>query len=208
MDHPASIPTRIAPHSRRPKDPCGSSLRSAAEAHGYPARARCMTAWLAARPAEPGPGCSRWPKSHTSSVPGGPCLAGDDGQKAAHNGGMRDSAGHVQPQEKQGLWRQQVQLSRGHWLREDAAGASRSAGWWESVTVTWSPASAPGRRPATLQRALAAAADMIAPVLADVAVASTRRLLERRHRTYPVAPAVRRQLAPAARELPGADRTP
>ena len=109
--------------------------------------------------------------------------------------------------DSQGLWRQQVQLSRGHWRREDAAGAIRSEGWWESVTVTWPPAPAPGRRPALLQRALAATADMIAPVLADVAVASTRRLLERRHRLYPVASSARRQLASAARELPRSDRT-
>lgn len=84
----------------------------------------------------------------------------------------------------------------------------RSAGWWESVTVTWSPVPAPGRRPALLQRALAAAADLMAPVLADVAVASTRRLLERRHRVDLVAASARRQLASAARELPRSGRTP
>ena len=75
----------------------------------------------------------------------------------------------------------------------------------ESVTITWSPA--PGRRPAVLQRALAAAADMIAPMLADVAIASTRRALDRRHRAHPVASSPRRQLASAARELPRSDRT-
>jgi hypothetical protein len=101
-----------------------------------------------------------------------------------------------------------VQLSQGHWRREEAAGIIRSAGWWESVTVTWSSAPAPGCRPALLQRALAAAADMMAPVLADVAVASTRRLLERRHRVYPVATSARRQLASAAREIPRSERTP
>ena len=133
----------------------------------------------------------------------------DDGRpKLAHNVGMRDASGHSVAHESQGQWRQQVQLSRGHWRREDAAGAIRSAGWWESVTVTWSPAPAPVRRPALLQRALAAAADMITPVLADVAVAGTRRLLERRHRVYPVASSARRQLASAARELPRSDRTP
>ena len=110
--------------------------------------------------------------------------------------------------ESQELWRQQVQLSRGHWRREDAAGAIRSAGWWESVTVTWSPAPAPERRPAPLQRALATAADMIVPVLADVAVAGARRLLERRNRGHPVASSVRRQLTSAARELPRSDRRP
>jgi len=89
---------------------------------------------------------------------------------------MRDASGH--PHENQALWRQQMQLSRGHWRREEAAGAIRSAGRWESVTITWSPEPAPGRRPAVLQRALAAATDVIAPLLADVAVASTRRMLD------------------------------
>jgi hypothetical protein len=99
--------------------------------------------------------------------------------------GMPDASAHSLPRDHQRLWQRQVQLSRGHWRREDAAGAIRSAGWWESVTVTWSPAPAPRRRPAVLQRALATAADMIAPVLADVAAASTRRLLDRRHRVLP-----------------------
>ena len=101
-----------------------------------------------------------------------------------------------------------MQLSRGHWRREEAAGIISSEGWWESVTVTWSPPPAPGRRPALLRRALAAATDMMAPVLADVAGASTRRLLERRHRVYPVAASARRQLASAGRELPRSERTP
>jgi hypothetical protein len=125
---------------------------------------------------------------------------------SAHNMNMRDASGH--PHENQGLWRQQVQLSRGYWRREEAAGAIRSAGWWESVTITWSPASAPGRRPAMLQRALAAAADVITPLLADVAAASTRRMLGRRHRMRPVAFSLRRQLAPGTRELPRSERTP
>ena len=89
--------------------------------------------------------------------------------------------------------------------REEAAGTIRSAGWRESVTVTWAPAPAPDRRPAVLQRALGAAADVIAPLLADVAVASARRLLDSRHRTHPVASSLRRQLASVARELPRSD---
>jgi len=119
---------------------------------------------------------------------------------------MRDASCH--PHENRALWRQQVQLSRGHWRREEAAGAIRSAGRWESVTITWSPTPAPERRPAALQRALAAAADVIAPLLADVAVASTRRMLDRRHRTRPVAFSLRRQLASGTRELPRSERTP
>jgi hypothetical protein len=125
----------------------------------------------------------------------------------AHNVHMRD-AGHSLPGHNQGLWQQHVQLSRGRWQREDAAGAIRSAGWWEAVTVTWSPAPAPDGRPAVLQRALAAAAGMIAPALADVAVTSTRRLLQRRHHRLLVASLLRRQLVSAARELPRSARTP
>ncbi len=56
---------------------------------------------------------------------------------------MQDASGHPLPRDNQGLWPQQVQLSRGHWRREGAAGAISSAGWRESVTVTWSPALAP-----------------------------------------------------------------
>jgi len=123
----------------------------------------------------------------------------------AHNGPMRDASSHSPSSDNQGLW-QQVQLSRGHWQREDAAGGTRSAGWWESVTVTWSPAPAPDRRPAVLPRALTAAADMIAPVLADVAIASIRRLVQREHCRLPVV--LRRQLVPAPRELARPDRAP
>lgn len=121
---------------------------------------------------------------------------------------MRDAPGPSLPGDNQELWQPRVQLSRGHWRREDAAGAIRSAGWWESVTVTWSPAPVRDRRAAVLQRALAAAADMIAPMLADVAVTSTRRLLQRRHHRLLVASLLRRQLAPVVRELPRSGRTP
>jgi hypothetical protein len=57
--------------------------------------------------------------------------------------------------------------------------------------------------------ALAAAADMIAPVLADAAVTSTRRLLQRRYQGRLAASLLRRQLlVSAARELSPSDRTP
>jgi hypothetical protein len=79
------------------------------------------------------------------------------------------------------------------------------------MTVTWAPAPAleqrpPEHRPAVLERALAVAADVIAPLLADVAAASARRLLDVRHRRHPVASSTRRQLTSAARELQRSDR--
>jgi hypothetical protein len=121
---------------------------------------------------------------------------------------MQHASGHSLPHDNHELWPRQVQLSREHWRREDAAGAIRSAGWWESVTVTWSPAPAPDRRLAILPRALAAAADMIAPVLADAAVTSTRRLLQRRDHRRLVASLLRRQPVSAGRELPRSARIP
>jgi len=78
-----------------------------------------------------------------------------------------------------------VQFSRGHWRRED--GDVRSAGWWESVTVTWSPAPAPDRRPALLRRALATAADAIAPSIVELAATTAVRFAERHRRARPVA---------------------
>jgi hypothetical protein len=121
---------------------------------------------------------------------------------------MHDASGHPLPHDSQRLCQQQVQLARGHWRRQDAAGATRSAGWWESVTVTWSRAPAPDRRPAMLHRTLEAAAEMIAPVLADAAVTSARRLLQHRNHRLLVASLLRRQPVPAARELPRPHRTP
>jgi hypothetical protein len=121
---------------------------------------------------------------------------------------MHDASGRSQFRDSQGLSQQQVQLSRGHWRRQDTAGAIRSAGWWESVTVTWSPAPAPDRRPAVLQRTLEAAAGMIAPVLADAAVTSARRLLQHRNHRLLAASLLRPKLVSAARELPHSDRTP
>jgi len=59
-----------------------------------------------------------------------------------------------------------------------------------------------------LRRTLEAAAGVIAPVLADVAVTSARRLLQRRNHRLLVASLLRRQPVPAARELPRSDRTP
>jgi hypothetical protein len=94
-----------------------------------------------------------------------------------------------------------VQLSRGHWRRDKADGAIRSAGWWEAVTVTWSPAT-PGHRPRLWHRALAAAVDTIAPSVAELLAASARHLLERQRGTRVVVHSSRRQLPGAARALP------
>jgi len=126
----------------------------------------------------------------------------------AQNVYMRDGSGHSLPRNDRGLWQQQVRLSRGHWRREDAAGAITSAGWWESVTMTWPPAPAPGRRPAILRRVAPAVAGVIAPVLAEIAVTRTRRLLRRRDHRRLVASLLRRPPAPAARALPRSGRTP
>ena len=101
-----------------------------------------------------------------------------------------------------------MQFSRGHWRSEEGTGAVRSAGWWESVTVTWSPTPAPGPGPSLLRRALASAVDMIAPSVADLAAASARHLLERQRRARSVLPSPRRRLSSITRELPRSDRTP
>jgi hypothetical protein len=99
----------------------------------------------------------------------------------------------------------QVQFSRGHWRREDAAGAVRSAGWWEAVTVTWSPAAVPERRAPLWHRALGAAVDTIAPSVAALAAAGARHLLERQRS---LAPPARAQLPATARALPRSARLP
>src|SRR5689334_15939362 len=122
---------------------------------------------------------------------------------------MRDASGHPLPAgDYPGRWPPQVQLSRGHWRREDAAGVITSAGWWESVTVTWPPAPVPGRRPAIRRLVEPAVAGVIAPVLAEIAVTGTRRLLRRRDHRRLVASLLRRQPVPAGRELPRSGRTP
>jgi hypothetical protein len=161
--------------------------------------------WLPDRNPLPRPG---WPP-HTGPSAGSPpdqIMVTRD-RSVAHNVSMHDASGRSPLPDNQGPWQQQVHLSRGHWRHQDASGAIRSAGWWESVTVTWPPAPAPDRRPAMLQRTLEAAAGIIAPVLADVAVTSARRLLHRRNHRLLVA-SLLRQLASAVRELPRSDPAP
>jgi hypothetical protein len=108
------------------------------------------------------------------------------------------------------LLQQRVEFARGHWRRDEEAGAVRSAGWWEAVSVTWSPVATPGHRPRLWHRALAAAVDTITPaitpVIAELAVAGARRWLERQRGTRMALPAPRRQLPGPARALPGSDQ--
>jgi hypothetical protein len=109
------------------------------------------------------------------------------------------------------LLEQRVQFSRGHWHREEAAGAVRSAGWWEAVTVTWSPAAASGpsqHRARLWHRALATAVDAVTPVITELAVAGARHLLERQRGTRMALPPSRRQLLAAPRALPRSDQLP
>ena len=106
------------------------------------------------------------------------------GAAARHNVVMRGSSHHSWVHGNQRLWlEQRVQPSRGHWRREEADGAIRNAGWWEAVTVTWSPAATPGHRPRLWYRALAAAVDTIAPSAAELVAASARHLLARQRGT-------------------------
>ena len=115
--------------------------------------------------------------------------------------GARDQPGHAGSHR---LWLEQhVQLSRGHWRREERAGAIRSAGWRESVTVTWLSTTTPEHRPRCCA-ALATAFDTIAPSIAELTAATARRSLERQHRTHTAfpssaAPAQRRQGTPPVR---------
>jgi len=99
-----------------------------------------------------------------------------------------------------------VQFARGHWRREE--GTVRSTGWWESVSVTWSPAPAPERRSVLLHRALTTAVDAIAPAVVELAAAGALRLLERQRRLRPVLSPSRRSLSAPARELPPPDHRP
>jgi hypothetical protein len=99
-----------------------------------------------------------------------------------------------------------VQFARGHWQHEEQAGAVRSAGWWEAVTVTWSPAAAPGRRAPLWRRALATAVDTVTPVVAELVVTRARHLLERQLGTRLALPSSRRQLPATVRALRGPDQ--
>jgi hypothetical protein len=100
----------------------------------------------------------------------------------------------------QGRWLERVQVARGHWRRQEQAGAIGSAGWWESVTVTWSPATAPPSGSPWLHRVLATALETLGPPAAEIVAATAWRLLDRRHGTRAVV------LSPRRRQLRGATR--
>jgi hypothetical protein len=122
---------------------------------------------------------------------------------------MRDRSSHPRIDSSQRLWlEKRVQISRGHWRRDEADGVIRSAGWWEAVTVTWSPAATPERRPPLWQRTVAAALDTIAPSVTELVAAGARHLLERQRGTRVIARSSRRQLPTAARALPGRASSP
>ena len=124
-----------------------------------------------------------------------------------HNGIVRGQRDHRRARGGEGLGLDRsVQVSRGLWRREEFAGAIRSEGWWESVTVTWSPAATPPRRSPLLQRALATAVDAITPTLVDLMAAGAWRLIARRPGTRAIPPAARRELRPPAAALPPGGR--
>jgi hypothetical protein len=123
--------------------------------------------------------------------------------------GMRDSKVMPVPLAGQGHWLERVEFARGHWRREEQAGAISSTGWWESVTVTWSPVATAPRRSALLHRALANALETIGPHAAELVVATAWRLLDRRYGVCAVLPSPRRrQLPGATRTLPRSDHGP
>ena len=106
-----------------------------------------------------------------------------------HNVVMRGAKDQPRTRGSHRLWLEQhVQLSRGHWRREEGAGAIRSAGWRESVTVTWLSITTPECRLPLLHRALATGFDAIARSIAELVAATARRSLERQHRTQTAFP--------------------
>ncbi len=122
---------------------------------------------------------------------------------------MRGSKVRPAPLAGQGRWLERVQVARGHWRREEQPGVIRSAAWWESVTVTWSPAATPPSRSPWLHRALATALKTLAPQAAELVAATAWRLLDRRHGTRAVVlPQRRRELPGATRALPRPDQAP
>jgi hypothetical protein len=106
---------------------------------------------------------------------------------------------------RHGAVEQRIQFSRGHWRREEAAGAIRSAGSWESVTVTWSPVesgTARGRRPGLLRQALSTAAETIVPAIAEAVASRAVRSIDRRA----LVRGTRRILPAGPRALPRSER--
>jgi len=129
----------------------------------------------------------------------GPLLRRGAGQQRMHNVVMRGAKDQPRTRGSHRLWLEQhVQLSRGHWRREEGAGAIRSAGWRESVTVTWLSITTPERRPRCCT-ALATGFDTIAPPRSPNSrpqppgARSNASTAHTRHFPHPAAPAQRRQ---------------
>ena len=123
--------------------------------------------------------------------------------------GMRGSETMPAHPAGQDRWLERVQVARGHWRRQEQGGAISSAGWWESVTVTWSPAATAPSRSRWLHRALATALETLGPPAAELVAATAWRLLDRSHGTPAVAPSPRRRQLPGATgALPWPDRAP
>ena len=120
-----------------------------------------------------------------------------------HNGLMRGINEDTWAAAGQGLERS-VQIARGQWRREEQGGAVRSAGWWESVTVTLSPSATSSRPASLLRRALGSAVDVIVPSIAEAAAASAWQFLDRRRMPRAALAPLQRRLIAGARALPAA----
>ena len=109
----------------------------------------------------------------------------------------------------QGRWLERVQVARGYWRHEGQPGAIRSAGYWESVTVTRTPAATPPSRSPWLHRALATVVEALGPPAAELVAATAWRVLNRGHGTREVVLSPHRpQLPGATRALPRPDHAP
>jgi hypothetical protein len=119
---------------------------------------------------------------------------------------MRDES-YLSPAGQRARLAPRVELARGHWHREEAGGSVRTAGWWESVTVTWpAPAPDPARAHPLLRHAAVTAIDAMAPVLAGLAAAGAQRLITSRFRPAGIGGGASAVRAAAARALPAARR--
>ena len=122
----------------------------------------------------------------------GPLLRRGAGQQRLHNAVMRGAKDQSRARGSHRLWLEQhVQLSRGHWRREEGGGCHPQRRMAGSVTVTWLPATTPERRLPLLHRALATGFDTIARSIAELVAATARRSPGRQHRTHTASPSSR-----------------